>query len=302
MKETTDDDGEILSPLLPPKKNGSLFARTVGRLSKGKRWVLGIVMAILAGGIVLLIAAAIFVVHLLSKVKVVDGGVNWTFVIIASLVVFLIGMLLATYLAITVAKAIWRIITSETRDEGGVNSRVPSTNPTIDKPETSIWRPVARTVVFVVGLLLLLIFLFYLGLYFVHLGDSKSWSPEKNQTTSAGTTQVRLSPYINQVCDDALDGPAPVATTHESLTDNIPQGCFGSDTRIDWQSWCYQPYPRNPIAPDWQVTFQFLDGEGRVWATKGPYGPMDKPSFQYFPGRFRLQGSGIIRFYPGNCT
>ena len=117
---------------------------------------------------------------------------------------------------------------------------------------------------------------------------------------------LRPQPYTNQVCDDALGGPAPVATTHESLIDDIPQGCFGSDTQLPsptaWPGWCYQPYPRNPIAPGWQVTFQFLDGEGRVWATKGPYGPTDKPSFQYFPGRFRLQGSGIIRFYPGNCT
>jgi hypothetical protein len=112
-------------------------------------------------------------------------------------------------------------------------------------------------------------------------------------------------PIINQVCDDAMDDPPPTATTAESLIDSIPQGCFGSDTQLPsataWPSWCYQPYPRNP-APGWQITFQFLDGNGRVWATKGPYGPMDKPGFQYYPGRFRLQGSGMIRFYAGNCT
>ncbi len=164
------------------------------------------------------------------------------------------------------------------------------------------WKPI----VVVLGVVFCVITLiFYLGgrnnihldkVFEAHHASSDGINSAPSVSTSP------LQPSINQVCDDALDGPAPVATTHESLTDNIPQGCFGSDTRIDWQSWCYQPYPRNPIAPGWQVTFQFLDGDGRVWATKGPYGPMDKPSFQYFPGRFRLQGSGIIRFYPGNCT
>ena len=116
---------------------------------------------------------------------------------------------------------------------------------------------------------------------------------------------VRFQPIVNQVCDDAFSDSPPAAIAKESTTVSIPQGCFGSDTQLPsaatWPSWCYQPYPRNP-APDWQVTFQFLDGNGRVWATEGPYGPMDKPCFPKFPGRFRLQGSGTIRFYAGDCT
>lgn len=163
-----------------------------------------------------------------------------------------------------------------------------------------------RTIFFLVGLLVLGVALAYLGMRFAYLGvrfahQISGINGASNKTSPAPS----LQPYVNQVCDDAFTDSAPTATTEESATVSIPQGCFGSDTQLPpataWPSWCYQPYPRHPAAPGWQVTFQFLDGNGRVWATKGPYGPMDKPYFPNFPGRFRIQGSGMVRLYAGDC-
>jgi hypothetical protein len=191
MKKKTDGEGEILNSPSPPEKDGLSFAKMVGRLLKEKQRVLGIVMAILAGVIVLLIAAAIFIVHLLGKIRVVEGEINWTFVFIAFLIVVLIGMLLVNNLVIKGVKAIWWIITSEKGDESVASSNVPSTKPTTDKPaipevpaKTSTNLGAAIVLVLVVGLLLLLLtFLFYQGLPFAHPRASKIWLPEKNQTT-----------------------------------------------------------------------------------------------------------------------
>jgi hypothetical protein len=178
--------------------------------------------------------------------------------------------------------------------------------PTASSASTPSKTSALRTIFFLVGLLVLGVALAYLGMRFAYLGvrfvhQISGINGASNKTSPAPS----LQPIVNQVCDDAFTDSAPTATTEESATVSIPQGCFGSDTQLPpataWPSWCYQPYPRHPAAPGWQVTFQFLDGNGRVWATKGPYGPMDKPYFPNFPGRFRIQGSGMVRFYAGDC-
>jgi len=130
----------------------------------------------------------------------------------------------------------------------------------------------------------------------------EKWNSLGSSTPSS--KQSMLTPYVNDVCDDAWDA-TPLTTTSNSLPVTMESDkCFGTEVHLPPGSvWSYvrsQPDPLNPPADEhWQISFQILDGAGRVIETLGPYGPMDHVTFQTYPNRFRLEGRGKVRFYPG---